>query len=284
MSNIESTDSRFFSLEYFPPREQAGRERLIETTKKLIEIDPAYISVTYGAGGSTRSGTVETIDMVKTLGCEAVPHLACIGSQPEEIIELLDFYKAKGVRKIVALRGDLPSGMGLSDSPLRYAADLVRLIKEHAGDWFEISVAAYPEMHPQASSFEDDINHFVEKVQAGADTAITQYFYNADAYWDFVNRVEAKGVSIPIIAGIMPMTNYTQLARFSKMCGAEIPRWITVRLESYGDDLESIRAFGHEVVTKICDELRSNGAPGIHFYTLNQAEPVLKIWRELTAK
>ena len=284
MSSIDSTGSRFFSLEYFPPREQAGRTRLIDTTKKLLEIDPAYISVTYGAGGSTRGGTVETIQMVKDLGCEAVPHLACIGSQPEEIIELLEFYKAKGVRKIVALRGDLPSGMGLSDSPLRYATDLVSLIREHAGDWFDISVAAYAEMHPQASSFDEDIDHFVDKVKAGADTAITQYFYNTDAYWDFVNRVEAKGVSIPIVAGIMPMTNYTQLARFSKMCGAEIPRWIAKRLEGYGDDVESIRAFGHEVVTRMCDELRSGGAPGIHFYTLNQAEPVLKIWRELEAK
>ena len=284
MSISEKPTSRFFSLEYFPPREQAGRERLVATTKQLLEIDPAYISVTYGAGGSTRSGTVETIQMVKSLACDAVPHIACIGSQPEEIIELLDFYKDNGVRKVVALRGDLPSGMGLSDSPLRYAVDLVRLIREHAGDWFDISVAAYPEMHPQASSFDDDIDHFVEKVKAGADTAITQYFYNADAYWSFVDRVQAKGVDIPIVAGIMPMTNYTQLARFSKMCGAEIPRWIAMRLESYGDDLESIRAFGHEVVTKVCDELRSGGAPGIHFYTLNQAEPVLKIWRELAAK
>lgn len=284
MSNSENRDALFFSLEYFPPREQAGRERLIGTTKQLLEIDPAYISVTYGAGGSTRSGTVETIQMVKTLGSEAVPHLACIGSQSEEIIELLDFYKDNGIRKVVALRGDLPSGMGLSDSSLRYAVDLVHLIREHAGDWFDISVAAYPEMHPQASSFDEDIEHFVEKVKAGADTAITQYFYNADAYWDFVDRVQAKGVNIPIVAGIMPITNYTQLARFSKMCGAEIPRWIAKRLEGYGDDIESIRSFGHEVVAKMCDELRSGGAPGIHFYTLNQAEPVLKIWRELEAK
>ena len=284
MSNIEREDSRFFSLEYFPPREQAGRERLISTTKQLLEIDPAYISVTYGAGGSTRSGTEETIQMVSSLGCEAVPHLACVGSQPEEIVGILDSYKEKGIRKIVALRGDLPSGMGLSDSPLRYAVDLVRLIREHSGDWFNIKVAAYPEMHPQASSFDEDLEHFVEKVNAGADLAISQYFYNADAYWDFVERVQAKGVDIPIIAGIMPITNYTQLARFSKMCGAEIPRWIAMRLESYGDDLESIRAFGHEVVTRLCDELRSGGAPGIHFYTLNQAEPVLKIWRELEAK
>lgn len=284
MSNSENRDARFFSLEYFPPREQAGRERLIGITKQLLEIDPAYISVTYGAGGSTRSGTVETIQMVKALACDAVPHLACIGSQSEEIIELLDFYKDNGVRKVVALRGDLPSGMGLSDSSLRYAVDLVHLIREHAGDWFDISVAAYPEMHPQASSFDDDIEHFVEKVKAGADTAITQYFYNADAYWDFVDRVQAKGVDIPIVAGIMPITNYTQLARFSKMCGAEIPRWIAKRLEGYGDDIESIRAFGHDVVAKMCDELRSGGAPGIHFYTLNQAEPVLKIWRELEAK
>lgn len=284
MSNSEKTDSRFFSLEYFPPREQAGRERLVGITKQLLEIDPAYISVTYGAGGSTRSGTVETIQMVKGLGCNAVPHLASIGSQQEEIIELLDFYKEKGVRKIVALRGDLASGMGLSDSPLRYAVDLVRLIREHSGDWFDISVAAYPEMHPQANSFDEDLDHFVDKVQAGANAAISQYFYNADAYWDFVNRVQAKGVNIPIVAGVMPITNYTQLARFSKMCGAEIPRWIAKRLEGYGDDIKSIRAFGHEVVTTMCDELRSGGAPGIHFYTLNQAEPVLNIWRDLEAK
>lgn len=284
MSNFEKADSRFFSLEYFPPREQAGRERLVQTTKKLLEIDPAYISVTYGAGGSTRNGTEGTIQMVSALGCEAVPHLACVGSQPEEIVEILDYYKEKGIRQIVALRGDLPSGMGLSDSPLRYAVDLVRLIKEHSGDWFSIKVAAYPEMHPQANSFEEDINHFVDKVNAGADMAITQYFFNADAYWDFVDRVQSKGVTIPIVAGIMPITNYTQLARFSKMCGAEIPRWIAKRLEGYGDDIQSIRAFGHEVVTKLCDELRRGGAPGIHFYTLNQAEPVLKIWNELKAK
>lgn len=284
MNNLEGADSRFFSLEYFPPREQAGRERLVGTTKQLLEIDPAYISVTYGAGGSTRSGTEETISMVSALGCEAVPHLACVGSQPAEVIEILDYYKDKGIRNIVALRGDLPSGMGLYDSPLRYAVDLVRLIREHSGDWFNIKVAAYPEMHPQATNFEDDIDRFVEKVNAGADLAITQYFFNADAYWDFLDRVQSRGVTIPVVAGIMPITNYTQLARFSNMCGAEIPRWIAKRLEGYGDDIESIRAFGHEVVTKLCDELRRGGAPGIHFYTLNQAEPILKIWRELEAK
>lgn len=281
MTNSQHKDTQFYSLEYFPPRDDAGRERLVDTTKQLLAIDPGYISVTYGAGGSTRAGTVETVQMVQDLGCEAVPHLACIGSQPEEISELLDFYQAKGVRRLVALRGDLPSGMGLSSSPLRYAVDLVRLVREHSGDHFKLCVAAYPEMHPQASSFDDDIDHFIEKVQAGANIAITQYFYNADAYWDFVNRVQAKGCNIPIVAGIMPITNYTQLARFSNMCGAEIPRWVAKRLESYGDDRDSIRAFGHEVVTRLCDDLRRDGAPGIHFYTLNQAEPVLKIWRDL---
>lgn len=284
MNNSTQANDRFFSLEFFPPREQQGRERLIDTTKRLLTLDPAYISVTYGAGGSTRSGTTETINMIQSLDCKAVPHLACIGSQPEEIIELLDYYKEQGVSKIVALRGDLPSGMGLSDSALRYAADLVRLIREHSGDWFKISVAAYPEMHPQASSFDDDIDRFVDKVNEGADVAITQYFYNTDAYWDFVNRVQAKGVDIPIVAGIMPITNYVQLARFSKMCGAEIPRWIAKRLEGYGDDIKSIRAFGHDVVTKICDELKHNGAPGIHFYTLNQADPVINICKDLKLK
>lgn len=284
MNQINTGESRFFSLEYFPPREQAGRERLVATTKQLLEMDPAYISVTYGAGGSTREGTEDTVQMISALGCEAVPHLACMGSQPEDVIEILDNYRTKGIRNIVALRGDLPSGMGLADSPLRYATDLVRLIREHAGDWFSIKVAAYPEMHPQADSFDEDLDHFVAKVDAGADMAITQYFYNADAYWDFVDRAQAKGVNIPIVAGIMPITNYTKLARFSKMCGAEIPRWIAKRLESYGDDVQSILAFGHDVVTRLCDDLRRNGAPGIHFYTLNQAEPALKIWRALQAK
>ena len=284
MNRIETEGSRFFSLEYFPPREQHARERLVETTKQLLEIDPAYIGVTYGAGGSTREGTEDTVQMVSNLGCEAVPHLACVGSQPEAIREILDSYQAKGIRRIVALRGDMPSGMGLADSPLRNAVDLVRLIREHSGDWFSIKVAAYPEMHPQAESFDEDLDHFVAKVNAGANMAITQYFYNADAYWDFVDRAQAKGVTIPIVAGIMPITNYSKLARFSKMCGAEIPRWIAKRLESYGDDVQSIRDFGHEVVSRLCDDLRRGGAPGIHFYTLNQAEPVLKICRALQAQ
>lgn len=271
----------FFSLEFFPPRDVEAAERLQRTTEELLVIEPDFISVTFGAGGSTQEGTLETVRMLKAKGIKAVPHLSCIGNKAERILEILAQFKQMGVDRIVALRGDLPSGMGLVDNGLRYASDLVGLIRQHYGNDFHIEVAAYPEMHPQAYSPSDDLNHFITKVKAGADSAITQYFYNADAYFDFVNRLQAKGVNIPVIAGIMPITNYSQLSRFSQMCGAEIPRWIRLRLAEFGDDRASIRAFGIDVVSQLCQQLIDNGAPGIHFYTLNQSAATLAIWRNL---
>ena len=271
-----------FSLEFFPPRDQAGRERLVGTAKQLQIINPNYVSVTFGAGGSTREGTAETVRLFSQMGYEAAPHLSCIGADKASICQILDAYRAEGVKRLVALRGDLPSGMGVVSSDLRHASDLVQLVREHSGDWFHIEVAAYPEMHPQAQGFEQDIEHFVQKVRAGADSAITQYFFNADAYFSFVDRVRAKGVDIPIVPGIMPITNHTQLVRFSQMCGAEIPRWIRLRLAEFGDDKQAIRQFGAEVVTKLCQALIDKGAPGIHFYTLNNAEATLSIWENLS--
>lgn len=271
----------FFSLEFFPPRDAAAAERLQQTTQELLVIEPDYFSVTFGAGGSTQDGTLETVRMLKSQGIEAVPHLSCIGNKPEQILAILEQFKQMGVKKIVTLRGDLPSGMGFADNSLRYASDLVSLIRQHYGDYFHIEVAAYPEMHPQAQSPSDDLEHFITKVKAGANSAITQYFYNADAYFDFVNRLQAKGVNIPVVAGIMPITNFSQLSRFSQMCGAEIPRWIRLRLAEFGDDRASIKAFGTEVVTQLCQQLIDGGAPGIHFYTLNQSAATLGIWRNL---
>lgn len=271
-----------FSLEFFPPRDAAAQERLVEGAKKMLVIEPHYVSVTFGAGGSTRDGTLETVRIMRGLGCDAAPHLSCIGSSQEDLKGLLQRYRQEGVRRIVALRGDMPSGMGASAAgALHHANDLVAFIRQETGDWFHIEVAAYPEMHPQAAGPEKDLNHFVNKVRAGANSAITQYFFNADAYFDFVDRVQAKGVDIPIVPGIMPITNYSQLMRFSEMCGAEVPRWIRLRLAEMGDDKASIRAFGTEVVTQLCDTLLANGVPGLHFYTLNNAEATLSIWRGL---
>ena len=270
------------SLEFFPPREIAAQERLVRTAKQLLEIQPRYVSVTFGAGGSTRAGTADTVRMLQQLGSDAAPHLSCIGATRDSLREMLATYREEGVRRLVALRGDLPSGMGGgAPGELRYAAELVAFIRQEMGDAFHIEVAAYPEMHPQASSPKADLNHFVAKVNAGADAAITQYFFIADAYFDFVDRAQSKGVTIPIVPGIMPITNHTQLARFSEMCGAEIPRWIRLRLAEFGDDKASIRAFGADVVSQLCQTLLDNGAPGLHFYTLNQAEAVLAIAREL---
>ncbi|NOL50387.1 methylenetetrahydrofolate reductase [NAD(P)H] [Pelistega europaea] len=271
----------FFSLEFFPPRDVEAAERLQKTTQELLVINPDFISVTFGAGGSTQEGTLETVRMLKAQGIKAVPHLSCIGNKADRILGILEQFKQMGVDRIVALRGDLPSGMGLVDNGLRYASDLVSLIRQHHGDHFHIEVAAYPEMHPQADSPSADLDHFITKVKAGADSAITQYFYNADAYFDFVNRLQAKGINIPVIAGIMPITNYSQLSRFSQMCGAEIPRWIRLRLAEFGDDRASIRSFGIEVVSQLCQQLIDNGAPGIHFYTLNQSAATLAIWNNL---
>jgi methylenetetrahydrofolate reductase (NADPH) len=272
-----------FSLEFFPPRDEAAQGRLVETVAALRSIDPAYVSVTFGAGGTTRDGTLETVRALTSIGLDAAPHLSCIGSSRAELRELLDQYKAQGVRRIVALRGDLPSGMGSvgGSDMLSHAHELVSLIREHSGDWFHIEVAAYPEMHPQASGPQRDLQHFVEKVKAGANSAITQYFFNADAYFDFVDRAQMMGVSIPIVPGIMPITNYTQLMRFSEMCGAEVPRWIRLRLAEMGDDKASIRAFGTDVVTEMCQTLLENQVPGLHFYTLNNAAATMGIWNGL---
>ena len=271
-----------FSLEFFPPRDEAASVRLIEGAKQMLVIEPHYVSVTFGAGGSTREGTLDTVRLMRGLGCDAAPHLSCIGASQDDLRALLARYRDEGVRRIVALRGDMPSGMGADAAgALRHANDLVEFIRSETGDWFHIEVAAYPEMHPQAAGPEQDLNNFVRKVQAGANSAITQYFFNADSYFDFVDRAQAKGVSIPIVPGIMPITNHSQLMRFSEICGAEVPRWIRLRLAEMGDDKESIRAFGADVVTDLCQTLLDNDVPGIHFYTLNNAEATLAIWRGL---
>jgi methylenetetrahydrofolate reductase (NADPH) len=281
---VDSPLAQPFSLEFFPPRDAEGQSRLASTVQALSVLKPVYVSVTFGAGGSTRDGTIDTVSALKGLGFDAAPHLSCMGSTRPELGALLDHYREQGVRRIVALRGDLPSGMGVLSGAdtLSHANELVALIREHSGDWFHIEVAAYPEMHPQSSKPTQDMQHFVNKVNAGANAAITQYFYNADAYFDFVDRAIKYGVSVPIVPGIMPITNHNQLMRFSEMCGAEVPRWIRLRLAEYGDDRESIRAFGTEVVTQMCQTLLENDAPGLHFYTLNQIEPTLSIWRGLT--
>jgi len=269
------------SLEFFPPREEAARLKLAEAARQLAAREPAYVSVTYGAGGSTRGGTADTVQLMQSLGYDTAPHLSCIGSSRAELIEILDGYREQDIRRIVALRGDLPSGMGRYPGEVHYADELVSLIREHSGDWFHIEVAAYPEVHPQAGSASKDLDHFVGKVEAGADGAITQYFFNADAYFDFVDRVRARGMDIPIVPGIMPITNYTQLARFSNMCGAEIPRWLESRLMDFGDDKASLRAFGADFVAALSQRLLDQGAPGLHFYTLNNAEATLAVWDRL---
>ncbi|MEO6959274.1 MAG: methylenetetrahydrofolate reductase [NAD(P)H] [Burkholderiaceae bacterium] len=269
------------SLEFFPPRDIAAQEKLVRSAKQLLALHPSYVSVTFGAGGSTRAGTADTVRLMQNLGCEAAPHISCVGSSRTVLADILSTYRAQGIKRIVALRGDLPSGMGGDSGDLHYASDLVRFIREHSGDWFHIEVAAYPEMHPQASNASDDLNHFVGKVQAGANSAITQYFFNADAYFNFVERARAKGISVPIVPGIMPITNHFQLVRFSNMCGAEIPRWISQRLTEFGDDRASIKAFGIDVITQLCQRLLDQGAPGLHFYTLNHADVIMSVWRGL---
>lgn len=269
-----------FSIEFFPPKTPEGAEKLRATRAKLAELGPKYFSVTFGAGGSTQKGTLETVLEIQREGYEAAPHLSCIGSSRESLRTILNEYKANGIRRLVALRGDLPSGYGASGE-FRYANELIEFIRTETGDWFHIEVAAYPEMHPQAKSPQDDMQNFARKVRAGANAAITQYFYNADAYFRFVDEARKADVEIPIVAGIMPITNYSQLMRFSEMCGAEIPRWIRLKLASFGDDSESIRAFGLDVVTGLCERLLAGGAPGFHFYTLNQAAATTALWKRL---
>lgn len=271
-----------FSFEFFPPKTEEGREKLRTVQQQLAELKPAFFSVTFGAGGSTQQGTLDTVLEIQNSGSSAAPHISCIGTQKQTIIDLLDTYRRNGIHRIVTLRGDMPSGAGIiSGGEFSYANELVSFIRSHYGDEFHIEVAAYPEVHPQAKSPHADIDNFKRKVDAGANSALTQYFFNPDAYFRFVDDCEARQIRIPIVPGIMPITNYTQLARFSDMCGAEIPRWIRKRLESFGDDKASIRTFGEEVVTELCEQLLDAGAPGLHFYTMNQAAPTLAIWLNL---
>ncbi len=269
-----------FSIEFYPPKTPEGAEKLRIARAKLALLGPKYFSVTFGAGGSTQQGTLDTVLEIIAEGHVAAPHLSCVGGSREQIRAILDQFKSHGIRRVVALRGDLPSGYG-GGSELRYASDLVEFIRAETGDWFHIEVAAYPEMHPQARSPQDDLQNFARKVQAGANAAITQYFYNADAYFQFVDNVRKLGIDVPIVAGIMPITNYTQLMRFSDMSGAEIPRWIRLKLASFGDDSASIKAFGLDVVTGLCERLLQGGAPGLHFYSMNQAGPTSALWQRL---
>jgi methylenetetrahydrofolate reductase (NADPH) len=270
-----------YSFEFFPPKTPDGITKLATTSATLAGLKPGFFSVTFGAGGSTRGHTFETVvDLQKKTGIETAPHLSCISSTRENIRKALTAYQEKGISHMVALRGDMPSGM-VEAGEFRYANELVAFIREETGDHFHLEVAAYPEYHPQANNPDRDLANFTRKVDAGANSAITQYFYNADAYFRFVDRCASAGIDIPVVPGIMPVTNYHQLARFSDACGAEIPRWMRKRLEAYGDDLASIRAFGEEVVTSMCVRLLREGAPGLHFYTMNRAEPAVAIWKNL---
>jgi len=272
--------ARTFSLEFFPPRTAEGVEKLRAARRQLAQLKPAFCSVTFGAGGSTREGTLSTVLAIRAEGMAAAPHLSCIGSAKEALRAVLEAYRGHGIDHLVALRGDLPSG-NADAGEFRYASELVAFIRSETGDAFHIDVAAYPEAHPEARSPDADLASFKRKIDAGADSAITQYFYNADAYFDFVDRCAAAGIAVPIVPGIMPIASASKLARFSDTCGAEIPRWIRRRLEGYGDDAASIRAFGLDVVTDLCSRLLAGGAPGLHFYTLNQASLTTTIWQRL---
>jgi methylenetetrahydrofolate reductase (NADPH) len=277
---MPGTAQRLLSLEFFPPRSAEGVEKLRVTRRQFAQLKPAFCSVTFGAGGSTREGTLATVLEFRADGMEGAPHISCIGGTRAELAEVLEQYRSHGIRHLVALRGDLPSG-AMEAGEFHHASDLVAFIRRETGDWFHIDVAAYPEYHPQARSPDTDLAAFKLKVEAGADSAITQYFYNADAYWHFVDAAAAAGVNAPIVPGIMPIASFAKLARFSDACGAEIPRWIRRKLESYGDDSASIRAFGLDVVTDLCDGLLARGAPGLHFYTMNLAALTTTIWQRL---
>ncbi len=273
--------SRKFSLEFFPPKTPDAVDRLQTTQERLSKLKPDFFSVTFGAGGSTRERTFETVmDIFNKTGIDGVPHISCIGSTIEEIRSVLKSYREAGIRKIVALRGDLPSG-SMATGSLRYASELVEFIRKETGDHFHIEVAAYPEFHPQAPGAQKDIENFKRKVDAGANAAITQYFYNADAYYRYIDSCEKLGIDIPIVPGVMPIMTCTQLCRFSDACGAEIPRWILKRLQEFGDDRNAIHDFGIDVTTALCEQLLLNGAPGIHFYTMNQSTAVETIWNNL---
>ena len=272
--------SNLYSLEYSPPKTPDGVAKLRAARAQLAQLKPAFCSVTFGAGGSTREGTLATVLEIIDDGLPAAPHISCIGGTRESLRDVLMQYKQHGIRHVVALRGDLPSGSA-DAGEFRYASDLVAFIREETGDWFHVDVACYPEYHPQARTPQEDLDHFEEKVRNGADSAITQYFYNPDAYWHFVDACAARGLTIPIVPGIMPIASSSRLARFSDACGAEIPRWIRRTLESYGDDTASVRAFGLDVVTDLCARLLDGGAPGLHFYTMNSAGLTTTIWQRL---
>lgn len=271
---------RTFSFEFFPPNTPEGADKLAQTARQLAQLNPKFFSVTYGAGGSTRERTLQAVLDLRAAGYAAAPHISCIGSSRDSLREILQQYRDNGIRHLVALRGDLPSGTAAAGE-FHYANELVAFIRKDFGDHFLIEVAAYPEYHPQARSAQDDLRNFKRKVEAGADSAITQYFFNADCYYHFLDECEAMGIDIPIVPGIMPIGRFSQLARFSDACGAEIPRWMRKKLEGYGDDTDSIRAFGLDVITRLCDELLQSGAPGLHFYTLNQAGLTTTIWQRL---
>jgi len=268
------------SCEFFPPRTVEGVEKLRQVRQQLYALKPEFCSVTFGAGGATQEGTFNTVRDILAEGVSAASHLSCIGATRSKVSEQLAILKAMGVKRLVALRGDLPSGFG-TGGEFQYASDLVAFIRAQTGDDFRIEVAAYPEVHPQARSPQSDLQAFATKINAGANAAITQYFYNADAYFRFVEEVDALALSVPVVPGIMPISSSTQLMRFSDACGAEIPRWIRLRLQSFGDDTASIKAFGLDVVTDLCEQLRAGGAPGLHFYSMNQSAAVLEICQRL---
>jgi methylenetetrahydrofolate reductase (NADPH) len=276
---MPSPNQRTFSFEFFPPNTAEGAEKLRETTQKLGSLNPSFFSVTYGAGGSTRERTLGTVLSIRDLGYAAAPHISCIASSQAGIREWLQCYREQGIDHIVALRGDMPSGLAVPGE-FEYASQLVEFIRKEFGGAFFIEVAAYPEYHPEARNAQEDLRNFKRKIEAGADGAITQYFFNADAYFHFVDQCRAMGIAIPIVPGIMPINKFAQLARFSDNCGAEIPRWVRKKLECYSDDA-SIQAFGLDVVTALCEKLLANGAPGLHFYTLNQAKLITAIWHRL---
>jgi len=272
--------NNLYSLEFFPPKTPEGVAKLRAARAQLAQLKPAFCSVTFGAGGSTREGTLAAALEIRDEGLPAAPHISCIGGTRESLRDVLAQYRDHGIRHVVALRGDLPSGSA-DAGEFRYASDLVAFIREETGDLFHVDVACYPEYHPQARTPQEDLDHFEEKVRNGADSAITQYFYNPDAYWHFVDACAARGLTIPIVPGIMPIASSSRLARFSDACGAEIPRWIRRTLESYGDDTASVRAFGLDVVTDLCARLLDGGAPGLHFYTMNSAGLTTTIWQRL---
>lgn len=279
MDSLKQAEHRF-SFEFFPPKTEQGKKKLHVVRDQLAGLNPEFFSVTFGAGGSARDRTIDTVLDLNKRGVPTAPHLSCMGGTSDAINELLNLYKQAGVNRIVALRGDLPSGMGATGE-LRYASDLVAFIRDHSGDAFHLTVAAYPEFHPQAFSTEDNLKNFARKIKAGADDAITQCFFNADSYFYFMDRLQKMGITVPVVPGILPITNFTSLIRFSEVCGAEVPRWIRKQLEAYGSDAVSIRKFGEEVITHMCERLLGGGAPGLHFYTLNQAEASLNIWHNL---